>query len=346
MILSKNSRFLISLFGICTCASLFGAEPNEPKTKIQFEIKNDHPPRTFLRRSFQHPSESTHFAILFIKGERTSYYKYKPIEAMLESSAGRVMSLKQRELISNESIQMCDWNHTISKYSYFWLFGVSEDDTKKMVEAFVEVLENESKAKKQSLLIEQQKFQEKITQVEKQILQKEKEAKDTENKLEEIKKKLHYLSAEEAKKVVEELNRTLDELNIEIVGMRVKLEAIAGEHERTRAAALKSDARRKSYETMIWPRLEQMRIDEIIALKVVEAKKATATNIRKEAEVFYNLHKQSVELENNLKSLRKTLLDTQNALVTIESELAKPDQFTMPIKVFQDKVTIYPVLAE
>jgi hypothetical protein len=346
MTLLKNSRFLISLCWVCMCASSFGAEPNEPKTNIQFEIRSGRPPQTLFRTSFQPPSESTHFAVLFVKGE-WDYYRNKPIEAMLETSAGKAMSPKQCDLISNQSIQMCDYGHTISDYSYFRLFGVNEIDTKKMVEAFMAVLENESKAKKQSLLNTQQRLQEKIAQIEKQILQKEKDVKDAENKLGQIKKKVHYLSAEEAKGAVEMLNKTLDELNIEIVGIRVRLEAIAEEHERTRTDALKSnDARRKSYETMIWPRLEQMRIDELIEFKVAEAKKAAATTIRDEAEEFYNLSKQPVEMEKHLSSLRETVSRSQGSLESIERELAKSDQFTMPPKVFQNKVTIYPVLTK
>ena len=346
MTLSKNARFLISLCWICTCTLSIGAEPNEPKTNIQFEIKSERPPRTLVRISFEPPSETTHFAVLLVKGQ-WDYNRNKPIEAMLETSSGKAMSPKQRDLISNQSIQMCDYGVTISNYSYFRLFGVSEIDTQKMVEAFMEVLENESNARKQSLLNDQQKLQEKIAQLEKQIQQREKKVEDAENKLEQIKKKVHYLSAEEAKGAVETLNKTLDELNIEIVGIRVRLEAITEEHERTRADAVKLKAeRQKSYETIIWPRLEQMRIDELIELKVAEAKKATATTIRNEAEEFYNLSKQPVEVEKDLSLLRTTLSSSQKSFKSIEWELARQYQFTMSPKIFQNKVTIYPVFTK
>jgi hypothetical protein len=345
MIRSKNSRFLISLCWISMCTLAFGADPDEFKTKIQFEIKDTPPPQTLAGRSFQPPSKTTHVAILFIKGQ-WDYRRNEPIEAILETSAGKAMSPKQRDLISNQSIQMCDNGTTISNYSYFRLFGVSETDTQKMVEAFMEVLENESKARKQSLLSEQQKLEQKIAQLEKQILQKEKEVQDAENKLKQIKEKVHYLSAGEARETIETLNKTLDGLNIDIVGTRVRLETITEElGRRTRADVLKlSDAQKKSYETMIWPRLEQMRIDELIELKVAEAKKATATTIRNEAEEFYNLSQQPVEIKKHLNSLKTTLSSSQQSLKSIEWELEKSGKFKMPLKVFQDKVTIYQVL--
>jgi uncharacterized protein YlxW (UPF0749 family) len=345
MIRSKNSRFLISLCWISMCTLAFGADPDEFKTKIQFEIKDTPPPQTLAGRSFQPPSKTTHVAILFIKGQ-WDYRRNEPIEAILETSAGKAMSPRQRDLISNQSIQMCDNGTTISNYSYFRLFGVSETDTQKMVEAFMEVLENESKARKQSLLSEQQKLEQKIAQLEKQILQKEKEVQDAENKLKQIKEKVHYLSAGEARETIETLNKTLDGLNIDIVGTRVRLETITEElGRRTRADVLKlSDAQKKSYETMIWPRLEQMRIDELIELKVAEAKKATATTIRNEAEEFYNLSQQPVEIKKHLNSLKTTLSSSQQSLKSIEWELEKSGKFKMPLKVFQDKVTIYQVL--
>ena len=159
-----------------------------------------------------------------------------------------------------------------------------------------------------------------------------------------MKKKVHYLSSEEAKRAVEELNKTLDELNIEIVGIQVKLQAIAEEHDRARAVALKSDdARRKSYETIIWPRLEQMRIDEIIAFRVAEAKKETAADIRRKAEEFYSLSKLPLEIEQHLSSLKATLSDHQSSLEPIERELKQTGQLATPPKVFQNKVAIYPI---
>jgi hypothetical protein len=213
-----------------------------------------------------------------------------------------------------------------------------------MVEAFIEVLGNESQARKQLLLNRQHELQEKIAEIERQILQSQTETKDARSRLENAKKMVHYLSSEEAKRAVEELNKTLDELNIEIVGIQVKLQAIAEEHDKARAVALKSDdARRKVYETIIWPRLEQMRIDEIIAFKVAEAKKATAEGIRRKAEEFYNMSILPIEIEGHLSFLKANLSSSQSSLESIEHELKQTGQLATPPKVFQDRVAIYPV---
>jgi hypothetical protein len=326
------------------CTPSFGAEPNEPKTQVQFEIRNDRPSNARVPSGrFQPPSGSTHFAVLFVKGGR-DYNVNKPIEAMLETSPGKAISPEQGDIISNQSIQMRDSGRTISDYSYFQIFGVSENDTKKMAEAFLEVLTNENKVRKQSLLSQRQKWEERRDQVEKQIPRKEKEDSDVENRLSEVRKMVRYLSAKEALRAIEELNRTLDELNIELVGIRVKLQAIGEELVRTRADALKSgDARRKAYETMIWPRLEQMRIDETIAIRVAEAKKETTASIRDEAAHFFNLSNQRIEIGNSLSSLKTTASNHRKSLEIIDGELAKLDQSGIPVKVFQNKVAIYPI---
>ena len=341
MILSKKFQILVGLAVVCMCDPLIGAEPNEPGTDVKFETRSERPPRDFLRR-FLPPSQSTHFAALFVKGNWVDH-RDPPIDAILETSSGKAMSPRQRDLLSNQCIQWCDNDSTLSSYSYFQIFGVTENDTEKMAEAFMHFLEKEGEKKRQSLQSEQQRLKRKMAQIEEEMLHNEREAKDVDNRLKEMRRKVHYLSAEEAQKAVEQLNRMLDELNIEIVGIRVKLEAIAEEHERTKADALKSNARQRSYEAIIWPRLEQMRIDEIIALKVAEAKKAAAARIRDGAEEFYNLSKHPVELENQLGSLRATLSVSQRSLEAVEHELAQTNQLAIPLKVFQSKVSIFPV---
>lgn len=345
MIKSKKLQLVTVLISVCTCGLVLGAEPNEAKTELRFEIRNDQP-RSLLRVNLRPPFESTHLAVLFVRGWDVYGRVAPPIEAMLETSTGKSMSQKQRDVISNQSIRFINNGSTISNYSFFRLFGVSEEDTKKMVKAFIEVLTRKADARMQALLSQQQELKEQIAGAEKKIAEKETEQKDVENRLEEVKKKVHYLTVEEAKKAIEELNKTLDELNIEIAGMQGKMVAIMKEHERMSKEAQKSgDVRKKIYETTIWPRLEQMRIDQIIELKVAEAKKATATKIRSEAEEFYHLHMQPVELQRYLSPLRNRLLNYQESLRNTERRLTKEPEFLSP-KVFQNKVTIYAGISE
>ncbi len=328
------------------CARISGAEPNEAETEFKFDIRNDHPPSRHLMPRSSRPDGETHYAVLFVRGDWDIYRRDGiPIEAMLETSAGQSMSQLQREIISNQSVRLMDNGTTISKYTYFQLFGVGQDDVQKMVNAFIEVLANFADKETQHFLKEQQKFQELIVEDKKRLAEKETEQKDLNKRLEDVKKKVHYLSVEEAGKAIEELNKTLDELSIEIAGMQRKLFAIREENENTKKNT-QGVEQLKIYRSTIWPRLEQMRIDQIIELSVAGEKQRTAMKIRSEAEEFYNLSQKNQDLLLTLGRLRKELSRHQGSLDSVERIIQNPVPEMLPPKVFRNKVTIYPVRVE
>jgi hypothetical protein len=343
MIKSKKLQLVMVLVLACLCAPVLSAEPNDAKTELNFDIRDDRPPARHLMPRSSSPDVDTHYAVLFVRGDWDIYRRDGiPIEAMLETSAGQSMSQLQRDIISNQSIRFMDNGSTISRYTYFQLFGVSEDDVKKMVNAFIEVLANFADKETQHFQKERQKYQKLIVEDKKRVAEKETEQKDVEKRFEGVKKKVHYLSDEEARKSIEELNKTLDELNIDIAGMQRKLFAIREEHDNTKQNA-QGVEQLKIYRSTIWPRLEQMRIDQIIELKVAEEKQRTAMKIRSEAEEFYNLSQKNRDLLLTLGRLRKELSRHQGSLDSVERIIQNPAPEMLPPKVFRNKVTIYPV---
>jgi len=345
MIKSRKLQLAMVLVLAFICAPVLSAELNKAETEIKFEIRNDLPPVRHLQPRTSSPNDH-YYAVLFVRGDWDIYRRDGiPIEAMLETSAGQSMSQLQRDIISNQSIRFMDNGSTISNYTYFQLFGIGQDDVQKMVNAFVEVLANFTNKEMQHFLKEQQKYQELIVEANKRIAEKETEQKDLNKRLKHVKKKVHYLSVEEARKSIEELNKTLDELNIEIAGMQRKLFAIREEHDNTKKN-VHGVEQQKIYRSTIWPRLEQMRIDQIIELKVAEEKKITAVKIRTEAEEFYNLHQQSLEISKFLEPLRKRLSNYRGSLDSVEKIIQNPVPEMLPPKVFRNKVTIYPVRVE
>ncbi len=346
MVKSKKLQLVMVLVLACLCAPVSSAEPNKAEIELKFDIRDDRPPARHLMPRSSSRDVYTHYAVLFVKGDWDIYRRDGiPIEAMLETYAGQSMSQLQREIISNQSIRFMDNGTTISNYTYFQLFGVSQDDVQKMVSAFIEVLASYANKEMRRFLKEQQEYQELIVEDEKGIAEKETEQKDLNKRLEDVKKKVHYLSIEEARKAIEELNKTLDELNIEIAGMERKLIAIREEHENIKKNS-QGVEQQKIYSSTIWPRLEQMRIDQIIELRVAGVKQRTAMKIRSEAEEFYNLSKKNLDLLVTLDHFRRELSDHQGSLDSVELIIQKPVPEMLPPKVFQNKVTIYPVKVE
>lgn len=348
MIKSKKFQLVMVLVLACLCVPVLSAEPNKAETELKFDIRDDRPPARHLMPRASSRDVYTNYAVVFVKGDWGDWVTYgrnAPIEAMLETSAGRSMSQLQRDIISNQSITFMGSGTTISSYTYFQLFGISQDDVQKMVSAFIEVMANYANKEMQSFLKEQHEYQELMVESKKKIAGKEAEHEDLNKRLEDAKKKVHYLSVDEARKAIEELNKTLDELNIEIAGMERKLIAIREEHENTKKNA-QGVEQQKIYRSTIWPRLEQMRIDQIIELRVAEVKERTAMKIRSEAEEFYNLSKKNLDLLVTLDHLRRELSDHQGSLDSVDQIIQKPVPEMLPPKVFQNKVTIYPVRVE
>ena len=344
MIKSKKLQLVMVLVLACLCAPILSAEPNKAETELKFDIRKDRPPARHLMPRSSSRDLYTNYAVLFVRGDWDIYGRDVPIEAMLETSAGQSMSQLQHEIISNQSIRFMDNGSTISDYTYFQLFGVGEDDVQKMVKAFVEILANQVNVNMQNLIKRKNELREKIAGAEKELAEKETQQKDVEESFEEVKKKVHYLSAEEARKTVEELNKTLDELNIEIAGMQRKLSAIDEEHSAARTH-MKSREQQEIYKNTIWPKLELMRIDQIIDLRVAEERNRTALKIRREAKEFYHLQEQSLETQKILRALSNRLSNHQESLRNIERRLTTEPGLLSP-KVFQNKVTIYPVRVE
>jgi hypothetical protein len=340
MIKSRKVQLVMLLILVYTYSLGISAEPNETKTEIKFDIRQSKP-RTGFPRQNTLPNDTTHYAVLLVRGNWSTFRERIPIEEILEISDGQSMSQKQCDTISNRAINFMDYESKISNYTYFQLYGVSEDDVKKMVKAFIKIIENRIESDKLRLMTLKKECQTKLTEMQKQLSEKQELQKKAEKDFENVKNNTHYLSPEEAKKTVEKLNTILDNLNIEISGMKIKLETIDREH----AAAkdrMKSFEQQEIYQNSIWPKLELMRIDQIIDLRVAEEKRKIASRIRQEAEQFYTLHQQKYEKELELIGLKRRLSDCQGQLDSINRSLSTEPKL-QPLKIFQNKVTIYPV---
>ncbi len=288
----------------------------------------------------QPPFESTHFAVLFIRGDWVNR-PTKSVDEILATSAGRAMSQKQRDLVSTLPFRFIDFGRTIGNHTYFRLYGVSEDDTKKMVNAFIEILANKANKEVQHYLSEQQETQEKIAEIRKELPEKQKQFKAAESKYKEIKNARYFPhnGAETYKKAREtmfQMDKMLDTLEIEFAGIREKLEALES-YRRTKRLPTKEF----SDETV--DKLDQMFVEQMVELRGVEARKKAALRIRNREKTFLYFFSQWSNLDSEVNRLKQDLEISENNLRDVEKTLANPVPEILPPKVFQNKVTIYPV---
>jgi hypothetical protein len=354
MTTSRKHKLLAAWILVCICIPALGQEPNEAETRLKFEVSSERqswfikmpagePPTTGSG-----PIKPTHMAEFFIwnipyqtrqhagrpatHSLRMDFRSDEVIRKLIGTSAGQSMSQKQRDLLrtGDAIITVGNFSDTVGNHWHFRLYAVSEGDAKKMAQALLEFPTDKANERLQWHTNRQQKFQGHVDQCRKEISEKQVKLKTAQTKLEELQKTVHYVSTIEAEGTVVELNKTLDDLNIEIAGLRAKVQATF-EKEIPRRTSTSSE------------KLIEIRIEQMIELKAAEARKETATEIRNQAEAFYRLVNQLIQLPKELKPLKSSLSSNEAELRNIEHKLANPDMDMVPPKVFQNKVTIYPV---
>lgn len=343
MIKSRTHQLGIVLLLACICLPLLGAEPNEATTELKFEINSERLSSS-QRRNVRPPSESTHLAKLYIRGRWNSLPINKdedPVLAILSTTAARTMSPTQREFVSTLPFKNSGFGNTIGNHTYFLLYGVGVEDLKKFVNSFIEVMANKADKVVQFELKEQKERKEKITEIKKELPEKQKQFKAAESKYKEI-KNARYFSLDDseiytkAKELMLEMDKMLDTLEIELAGIREKLKEI----ERYRKSKRLS-GKDLSDETV--DKLDQMFVEQLVELRSVEARKKAALKIRNREKEFLNLFNQWSNLEGEVNLLKRSLADHEHILQQVETRLANPTPEMLPPKVYQNKVTIYPV---
>ncbi|MHC4098272.1 MAG: hypothetical protein ACYSWZ_23515 [Planctomycetota bacterium] len=371
MISSKKRQLVIILILFCICVPVLGVEPNEPKTELKFEISDEQLPWLYGTREIAKvPIKPGYGAELFIwnlpeaqfmtpssrpprrptprrqprnwsvRRPDIDFASPKMIKTILDTSAGQSMSELQREFVTMgyALLKIGRFNDKLPNYHHLGVYAVSQDDAKKMVKAFIEVLTNEAKKELVFWQSERQRLQEEIPNTKKKISEIEEQYRATQNKLDELERDVHYLSTDEAKEIVLELNKKLNNLEVEIAGLQAKVSTIE-EH-------IEKYKKRNAERGPAFAKLEEMLNDQTIELAGALASKEAATKIRNQAQEFCDLHRQLTQLPKSNTNLIRNLEASEHGLGQVEEKLADLNPDILPPKVFQNKVTIYRVLTK
>jgi len=357
MIKSRKLQLVVMvLISVCTCGLILGSEPNETKVGLKFEIGTDEKPWFISSRTDEigrGPINPTHLAHFYINERQKcpTLPGSSWIKSILESSAGQSMSRKQKSFVKTGREDFLrlgifsELGPMKKGFYYFRLFATSEDDAKKMAQATIEVLTNKANAKLQKLRTERQELQEKIADIKKELPEKQKQFEAAESKYKEI-KNARYSSLNDFdtyKKAMEtmlQMDNMLDVLEIELAGIQEKLKSI----EKYQRRKDERDLKHFSRETL--DKLDQMHVEQIVELRGVEARKKAALQIQRRKKEFLDLFNQWSNLDSEVKRLKDNLNDSENNMRDVEKTLTNPPSDMLPPKVFQNKVTIYPVRVE
>lgn len=354
MISPRKYQVSIVLVLIYTCTAALAGGSNKGKTELKFEISSEE--TRWIRDNEQlcrGPIKPRYVAAVFISDDH--YFSYLPdseeVEKILKTSAAyQSMSLQQQSFLTKSgALFKIDTGETVSNYTYYRLYAVSHDDAKKMAEALIEVLSHQ----RTTILIYKDLLrgrQEKLLVTEVLLRNQDVHAAADLADFRRSIKGAHYLSIDQAKEAVSELNKMLNNLDIEIAGMRAKQVAITKQKQMLKAKQ-KAIIDNKLHEEIsssdifrILLKLEEMSVDLLIEMEAAEVRKMTASDLRKQAEDFFNqMNYKQIELQRSANRLEGNLHDLKRQICEIKEKL---NTEILPPKVFQNKVTIYPVRTE
>jgi hypothetical protein len=343
---SRKSCLLLMVLTLAFGAA-FRAEPDAPETgetELKFEIKSvEIEWRNKLNKRGVGPIKPTHVAEFLVSGN----YSYPDlartdrIRRLSDTSAGRSVSARQREfLVTSDGLAVDKrFGEQVRNHRHFRIYGVSQEDAKKTVQAFMELMTKKANSRMQEERKLLREGKEQIAEAKQRLPEAEAKLETIAAEYQSVKKTAHPLSSDEeaakqAKETILEMDKILDALSIEIAGIEAKLSAIEKYKSKNNV----------SIEALA--KLEQILSEQTIELVGAMARKEAALAISKREQAFYKLAKEWATLEAEVTHLRESLPDWEEWCREREAELANPDPHMLPPKLYQNKVTIYPVRVE
>jgi len=339
------------LISVCIFTPLLFAGSGKYEMKLKFEIDTKRPQLWWdahRDKSGQGPVKPTHVAIFHIRRPHVDMPSgFSGILQILKTSAGQSLSQQQQKFMTaSDAITWCGIKE-IKNHDTVFLYAVSQEDVKKMVQAYFETHASEVNARIQEYEQYIKDRKQEIIEIKKVLPEKQKQADEVEPKYMKMKKTRYFSLSddeayEKAKETMLEMDKMLDILEIELAGIREKM-AVINEYRKTPQDMQAIDRRRQLPEGML-VKLEQMFVEQTIELKSVEARKQAAIKIRERDKAFVDLFIQWKNLSGEVYTLKANLESAEKQAKEIGERLTNPEPYMLPPEIYQNKVTIYPVI--
>lgn len=348
MIRSRKSQFVLAIISVCIFSHVLIAESNKVKINPKFETNNKKS-QLWISHASQirgrGPIKPSHVAVFHIRQPHYNILnKNDEILQILQNTAGQNLSQQQQKFLNASDSIAWLGIQDIKNHNTVYLYAVSQEDAKKMAQAYLEIPTkhaNENIQRNEKYLKD---AEERIIEIKKALPEKQKQADQIEPKYMEIKNTRYFSLSnneahEKAKETMLEMEKKLDVLEIELAGIKEKIQSIE------KFRSIKSlDGHDFSEDTL--NKLEQMLVEQLIELKSAEAREQAAIKIRNRDKDFIDLLFQWKNLSSEVLSLKGDLEDSENRVREMEESLPNPEWYLLPPEIYQNKVTIYPVLIE
>ena len=346
MISSRKIQFVIILIASFILMPLFAAEPNEPNkpvTELKFVTMSDTRARWMIGSSSgRGPIKPEYMVEFYIKssGDLPQNDRSGIFEKPLQTNIGKSMSLRQKEFLQTSSSYDILSRVSPEKpigYAGIHLFAVNQEDAKKMVQAYIELINEKVKERRNSYTKEINKREQELNQAKKELPEKEAEIKTIGEEYNTLKDKTHPLSPEEeavdlAKKSITEMDKTLNALDIELAGINERLKAI--EKYRNNPVSARPE---------VFTKLDVMYVELVVELSGIQAKKEMTERINDMEQHFLSLFSQRNELRSEITHLSNIISDYPGMIEEYSNRLITAPNL-QPANIYQNTVTIFPVI--
>lgn len=245
---------------------------------------------------------------------------------------GQKLSQAQKEFLADDSGIRIWTNKNISEVK---LFAVSEDDAKIMVRALLDVVAAQARKERAEFQRRLEESKAGLEQNKAELAQKEKRFEQVERLYQQRRESLHpHLPDKEVAQLARELIFQMDKegntLDIELAGARAKLQIIEGYLERRNTVAVRE-------------RLEALKIDQMIELGGLDARREAVEKVRTAEQGLYSLYAERKQLNETLPGRRDNVKLWQSNIEKQRAELEETSGRLVPPQERERKVTIYPI---
>jgi hypothetical protein len=307
----RTIRSLLALTILLGGSAVPGAEPNEVTAPLTFEqspteIAWPHPGLApYLRDRIQEgnliPTSAVMVSLPWLEGLTWPTDLVRKFTENAWQPSALAVSERQRLLLVSMyrdprgSTQASTFFHPLRQAGYLierrdpnsysvLFYAVSQDDAKAMAQAYLRYARGEFDRELENAVRALQGIKDRMAFLEKRIPELEMLGKTSQASLEELRKAVPYRSNAEAAATVAEMDRIVNAVRVEMAGIKAKLDAIHS-YGSPKAPAVAA-------------RLEEMLVEESIALRAAEARKTEATYLRTQAAKFIELNETITEATN------------------------------------------------
>ncbi|HNY80404.1 MAG: hypothetical protein RBS72_21410 [Sedimentisphaerales bacterium] len=259
------------------------------------------------------------------------------LELAMNSPLAQKLSPAQKEFLAQGFGTRVDKSAAnIPNYYSIYLYAVSEEDAKNMARAAMDGLTTLAKKNLATALRGWEKWKQDFEHSRRELVEKQEQLKKVEPQYDNLKMRLHPgLGDDDAEQLARELifqmNKEGNTLDIELAGIRAKLQIIDDYRSRSDLDKNVSD------------RLEAMRIDQLIELSSLEARRKAIERILAAEQEFCRLYGEKKELRETIPRHVENIRDGEESLKGEPEILKQRREAHATPRIYNDTVILYPI---